>query len=328
MVKRVFFISIFLLTLIFLGRLLAPSWYRFLAVDQPVQDAQVLLVEGWVSESTLKNAAQTFLDGNYSKVIVASILFPNEYGLNSTGTLVFNIHQKAKYDSLFIKAHSEKVGGAYAHMMVMVNDDTVGETSTTEQVQKYAFPIHDHLDSIQQIKITFTNDFFDFAQHADRNLTLDSLFLDNHFIPNRTEDVYFDRGKNDGISTEKAYKSRAGSSADYLIELGVPSEAIYIIDAPRVEYNKTYTTAKAVAAWMEENDFQERRMNLISENVHSRRSWMLFKKAMPDNTKIGIISSSRFKNDDTNWWKNRGRRAYVISQTIKFWYAVLSYLFI
>lgn len=328
MLKKVFFISIFLVALILLARLLAPSWYRFLAVDQPVQNAKVLLVEGWVSDTTLNNAAQTFLEGKYSKIIVASILFSNEYGINSTGSLVYNIRERAKYDSLFIKAHSKKVSGEHAEMLVMVNEDTLGETSTTAEIKKYAFPIPQQVDSIQQVKITFTNDFFDFAQKADRNLIVDSLFLDQTFVPNRTDDVYFDRNKIDGLSTERAYTSRAGSAADYLIELGIPAEAMYTIDAPNVEFNRTYTTAVAVASWMEENNFPEKRMNLISENAHARRSWMLFKKAMPDNVEIGIISSSRFDDDEIKWWKNKGKRAYVFNQTLKFWYAVISYFFV
>lgn len=332
MLKKVLFAGILLIGLVILARLLAPTWYHFLAVNQPLDDADILLVEGWVSESTLQNAAKNFKEGSYEQVVVASILFSNEFNLHSTGALVYDFGRMkgigSSWDSLSIRANSSLVGGEHAKVMVLADEDTLGEVLTAEQLKKYSFPLKNKPEPVEQIKLVFTNDYYDQENHKDRNISIHSLYVDSTFIPTRTPFVYYDLGKIDGSNIEKVYKSRAGSSAEYLVEQGVPPQVIQIIDAPRVEYNKTYTTAKAVGKWLEEHTEKQHRVNLISENVHSRRSWMLFKKEMPQHVELGIIASSRFENDEKNWWKNRGRKAYVLNQTMKFWYAVLTYYLI
>ncbi len=332
MLKKILFVVILFIGLVIVCRLIAPHWYNFLAVNKPLVDADILLVEGWVSDSTLRNAAQLFNEGKYDRILVASILFSNEFNMHSTGALIYNIDEMkdlpSHSDTVFIEANSSLAGGAYAKMRVLADEDTLGEVTTSDQIRKFSFPLNHKLKPVQQIKIMFTNDYHDWDKHQDRNLIVQSLHLDHTFIPTRTPSVYYDLGKIDGSNLEKTSKSRAGSSAEYLIEQGVPPQSIQIIEAPRVKYNKTYTTAKAAGEWLESHETSKLKINLISENVHSRRSWMLFKKEMPKQIELGIIASSRFDDEAHKWWKNPGRKAYVLNQSIKFWYAIFSYYFI
>ncbi|WKN29859.1 carbohydrate-binding domain-containing protein [Porifericola rhodea] len=331
MLKKLFFGIFLLLALAGLARLFAPNWYNFLSMNAPLSDAEVLIVEGWVSENTLKHAAELYHQGKYKKIITASINLENEFYLHSKGGLVYEVGQMnmPAYNTVTVWAHSPMVGGEHGKLLLMADTDTLGEVETKAQLQAYSFPLTLNSDSIQQIKVIFTNDFYDFEEQKDRNVYIHSLYLDSTFIPNRTSLVHYDRGKIDGERLQAVHKSRAGSSADILIEHGVPAEQIQIIDAPRVKYNKTYTTADAVAEWMEEYVQEELRVNLISEHLHARRSWLLFRKALPDRVKLGVISSSGSHQDAADyWWKEEEHSAYVIDQTMKFWYAIASYYFI
>ncbi|WPP50126.1 carbohydrate-binding domain-containing protein [Catalinimonas niigatensis] len=332
MLKKILFSSIFLVGAVILGRLLAPSWYHFLAVNQPLANAEVLLVEGWVTDRTLKLAAQEFKEKNYKKMVIASIHLPDVYRAHSRGGLVFEIDKALDsiphFDTLQVYAYGSQANGQYAQMRVIAGNDTLGEVTTDDQLKAYAFLLKKGVSPLQQITLEFTNDASAYENDEDRDLYIQSIQLDQTFIPSRSPFAYYDFGKIDGSKTERVFDSRAGSSAEVLIAEGIPAHLIHTIDAPRVSINKTYTTAEAVAKWLKEEDDNLRKINLITESTHARRSWMLYKKAIPKPVEVGVIASIRNPNIADNWWKSNGNRRYVVSQTVKFWYAVATYLFV
>ena len=83
--------------------------------------------------------------------------------------------------------------------------------------------------------------------------------------------------------------------------LGVPDSAILTGDAPA---ESTVTEAALVAGVVKENRF--RSLMLITSPTHSRRAWLVYKKAMGETgVRIQVIPSpySTFKAEE--WWKNR-----------------------
>lgn len=332
MLKKIIFGCIFLFGAVVMGRLLAPSWYHFLAVNRPLENADVLLVEGWVTDRTLKLAAQEFKEKNYKKMVVASIHLPDVYRAHSTGGLVFEIDKTfdsiPHFDTLRVYAYGSQINGEYAQMRVIAGTDILGEVTTNEQLKAYRFLLKKDRSPLRQVTLEFMNDSSANENDEDRDLYIQSIQLDQTFIPSRSPFTYYDFGKIDSTRTERVFDSRAGSSAEFLIAEGVPSHLIHTIDAPRVSINKTFTTAEAVSKWLIEEGDHIRKVNLITESAHARRSWMLYKKAIPEPIEVGIIASIRSPHIAENWWKSNAYRRYVVSQTVKFWYAVATYFFV
>lgn len=83
--------------------------------------------------------------------------------------------------------------------------------------------------------------------------------------------------------------------------LGVPGSAVLTADTPS---ESTITEAALVAKVVKENNV--RSVILVTSPTHSRRAWLVFKKAMEkEGVRILVVPSpySKFKAEE--WWKNR-----------------------
>jgi len=310
----------------------APWWYDFLAPQAAIEQAQILLVEGWVSDRTLRQAAAEFASGEYESIVIGSIHLPDEFMLHSPGYLVFALDSSRQLppllDKLQVMACSSPAGGSYAMMHIYVNGQKVGQQMTGAELRSHIFPVKLATDTIRSIAVHYQDDHYDWARKEDRNLYVHSIILDDVQISSRAPSVYYDRGRLDGEKIEEVYVSRAGSSAEFLVEQGVAAGRIQTIDAPREQINKTYTTALAVSEWLKKTEKTRLRINLITESSHARRSWMLYRKAFTDETQLGIISSDPLDYGRSDWWEHPAGRNFVLGQTLKFAYAVVSYPFI
>jgi uncharacterized SAM-binding protein YcdF (DUF218 family) len=101
-----------------------------------------------------------------------------------------------------------------------------------------------------------------------------------------------------------------------LKDLGVPESAILTTDTPS---ENTFMEAALVAKVVKENNF--RSVILITSPTHSRRAWLVFKKAMEkDGVRILVVPSSYSKFKAEEWWKNRGYAKEVVLEYEKLVY--------
>jgi uncharacterized SAM-binding protein YcdF (DUF218 family) len=83
--------------------------------------------------------------------------------------------------------------------------------------------------------------------------------------------------------------------------LGVPESAILTSDTPS---ESTAMEAALVAGLAKENNF--RSVILVTSPMHSRRAWLVFRKAMEsEGVRILVIPSSYSEFKAEEWWKNR-----------------------
>jgi len=87
------------------------------------------------------------------------------------------------------------------------------------------------------------------------------------------------------------YKTEAKLAAMTLIELGFDEEKIVGVPGPDVIKDRTYASAKALKKWLIDSELSIKSLNLFSLGAHSRRSWVLFQKAIGDSIAVGIISA-------------------------------------
>jgi uncharacterized SAM-binding protein YcdF (DUF218 family) len=116
--------------------------------------------------------------------------------------------------------------------------------------------------------------------------------------------------------------SNAGElTAITLMYKGIPPEKIHALNVKHVKRDRTYQSALTVKQWLIQNK-TEGSVNLFTSSTHSRRSWMLYKKAFGDRN-TGIIASQTIDYDHERWWKSSKGFRTVTSEFIAFLYAFL-----
>ncbi|BAZ10929.1 hypothetical protein NIES4071_27530 [Calothrix sp. NIES-4071] len=117
------------------------------------------------------------------------------------------------------------------------------------------------------------------------------------------------------------YKDFANLAAATLKAMGASDEKIIPIPTPDVKKDRTYATAVALKEKVATSQLKLESLNLFSDNVHARRSWMLYKKVLP-NTKIGIIAAETGSYDTKRWWTSSEGIRSVIPEAIAYIYAL------
>jgi hypothetical protein len=96
------------------------------------------------------------------------------------------------------------------------------------------------------------------------------------------------------------YKTFAELSRASLVKMGMPRDQVVAVSAPGVPRDRSYTSAVALANWLKSpgqlGTFK--RANLLSESVHGRRSWTLFKRAIAGQIELGVTA----EYDGDRWW--------------------------
>jgi uncharacterized SAM-binding protein YcdF (DUF218 family) len=99
------------------------------------------------------------------------------------------------------------------------------------------------------------------------------------------------------------YRSFANRAASSLKNIGIPDSMIITAPAPFEIRDRTYTSALALKDTLVSRRIPYTSINIITQGTHSRRTWLLFTKALGKKYKIGIISVPDNSYDAAHWWK-------------------------
>ena len=119
------------------------------------------------------------------------------------------------------------------------------------------------------------------------------------------------------------YKSWANYGASTLIKMGMGNTQVEAVSAPSVIKDRTYTSAIFLKNWLEQQSETKTNLNLISFDVHSRRSQLLFQKAFGNNVSVGIIAVQDRGYNPQRWWKFSAGIRSVVSEFMAYIYALV-----
>lgn len=117
------------------------------------------------------------------------------------------------------------------------------------------------------------------------------------------------------------YKSNAFVAAATLKKLGVSPEKVIAVAAPAKIKDRTLAAAVALKKWLLETNPKLESINLYTYDVHTRRSWLLFKKALAPHVKVGAIASITLDYEPKSWWKSSAGVRAVLDEFIAYLYA-------
>ncbi len=119
------------------------------------------------------------------------------------------------------------------------------------------------------------------------------------------------------------FHTNASVGADLLKGVGVPDESVQMVPSREMNRDRTYASAVALRNWFREHNMPVPSVNVLTENVHARRTRLLFEKALGNNVAIGIIAVPNPDYDARRWWRYSEGVKDVVSQTVTYLYTKL-----
>ena len=117
------------------------------------------------------------------------------------------------------------------------------------------------------------------------------------------------------------YNTSASVGAERLINYGLPNESLQMVPSRVMNRDRTYSSAVALRNWFREHDASVHSINVVTEDLHARRTRLLFQKALGDNVTVGVIAVPNPDYDARRWWRYSEGVKDVVSETVAYIYA-------
>ncbi|MFW9260945.1 cytosine deaminase [Nostoc sp. KVJ20] len=117
------------------------------------------------------------------------------------------------------------------------------------------------------------------------------------------------------------YKNFAEVTAATFIKLGLETEKVVAVPTPFVVKDRSYASAAEFYRWLSNSNLQIESINLFSLDVHTRRSWLIFKKLLNPDIKVGVIAAKTQDYDPEKWWDSSAGVRTIIDEGIAYVYA-------
>lgn len=178
------------------------------------------------------------------------------------------------------------------------------------------------------VSITFVQPFLALISPVNADVLVVEGWLPDYALQQALNE--FERGSYQKIITTggalpigsylTAYQNYATLAGATLQKLGLKQEYLIVVSAPQVIKDRTYASAIALQQWLVDSQTNTTAINLFTLDVHARRSWLLFKQALP-NLKIGVIATPNLDYDPQQWWLSSAGVRTVICEAISYIYA-------
>ncbi|MGZ4982556.1 MAG: YdcF family protein [Chthoniobacterales bacterium] len=109
--------------------------------------------------------------------------------------------------------------------------------------------------------------------------------------------------------------------AEALVADGLPKEMVQMVPSHEAGRDRTYTSAVVLKQWFDEHGVHPVAVNVMTEDAHARRSWILFQKALGPEIRVGVIPIQNTDYDPARWWRYSEGVRDMLGETIAYVYA-------
>ena len=117
------------------------------------------------------------------------------------------------------------------------------------------------------------------------------------------------------------YKHYAAVGAATLKKMGLAAEEVVELPSPRGLKDRTYLSALAVGDWLRQERPELRRLDICSLGPHTRRSRLLFARALGGGFRVGSLAVPSKNFDPDHWWRSSSGFRNVVFEAIALFYA-------
>lgn len=119
------------------------------------------------------------------------------------------------------------------------------------------------------------------------------------------------------------YQTSASVGADLLRKNGLVNGSVQMVPSRVMDRDRTYGSAVALRNWFREHNMPVSAIDVVTEDLHARRTRLLFQKAFGDKVTIGIIAIPNPDYDAKQWWRYSAGVKDVASEAAAYVYARL-----
>jgi uncharacterized SAM-binding protein YcdF (DUF218 family) len=119
------------------------------------------------------------------------------------------------------------------------------------------------------------------------------------------------------------FQTSASVGADNLVGAGLPADRVTMVPSRVSGRDRTYSSAVALRLWLQTNEPTVRKINVLTEDAHGRRTRLLFEKALGPGYDVGIISIPSPDYDPKRWWRYSEGVRTILGETIAYLYVRL-----
>jgi len=145
----------------------------------------------------------------------------------------------------------------------------------------------------------------------------------NHTKTTRYKQLFVTGGPIEQGSYLSEFKTYAQLGEATLKSLSVPDSALTAIPASYSQIDRTYASAIAFKKWIDSTHCAYTTFTLYSESTHTRRSLLLFKRALGSRFTIGSVAIVSKEYEPRFWWRSSNGVRSVIDESIAYLYALL-----
>ena len=118
------------------------------------------------------------------------------------------------------------------------------------------------------------------------------------------------------------YRTNAELAAAILKQAGFDARLLTAVPSPPgLTKDRTYGSAVALRNWLRNAYPELKQLDVLTLGTHSRRTRLLFQKALGDSIRVGIIAVQDRDFDPDRWWMSSSGFRTVLDEGIAYFYA-------
>jgi uncharacterized SAM-binding protein YcdF (DUF218 family) len=117
------------------------------------------------------------------------------------------------------------------------------------------------------------------------------------------------------------YNTSASVAAQLLVKAGIQAGLVQMVPSHVSGRDRTYSSALALREYFQTNGVTVKSFNVLTLDVHARRTRLLFQEAFGRETTVGIIAVADPDYDPHHWWRYSEGVREVLGESIAYIYA-------
>ncbi|MBK8500349.1 MAG: hypothetical protein IPL52_16410 [Flavobacteriales bacterium] len=261
--------------------------HPFFAVTAP-SGGHVLVVEGWMHEEGLKEAAKLFRSGSYERLCLTGTVRPFAYYLGHDDTLMVRFAQPVQGELLISTAGLPRAGWS---LRIDSAETAFAEAKGTMQDTKI------RAEGFRSLVITASSPSP--PSSGEPVVFVGALQLDGRNA--HTLDCTIELKRSTG-EVEAGQPTFGHQAFHVLRAAGIPQERMTVVPTWNVKSSRTLSTARDFAAYADSSGL--RAFDVATLAVHARRTRNMYRKAFGTKEGIGIIAMHDRWCQRWSWWAN------------------------
>ena len=122
------------------------------------------------------------------------------------------------------------------------------------------------------------------------------------------------------------FHTSASVGADLLRKNGLANGSVQMVPSRVMDRDRTYGSAVALRNWFRDHNMAVSGIDVVTEDLHARRTRLLFQKAFGKDVQIGVIAVANVDYPASRWWHYSEGLKDVVSELAAYLYARLVFL--